>query len=125
MSFERVRKTGGNTHETPQLAVYTQLKGRFNKTATEQFFKDVDCVEFYVDIESNRLGIARGGTGPDAYTVRDSGIGASVTLRSALGKFGIQAGDIDESVRLPLEQDPDEGLLVADLAPLLEEVRES
>lgn len=123
MSFERVEKRGGRTADVdPLFTIYPRLEGRFNKTATVQYLADVDRVEFFVDTDGTRLGIARGGSGDDSYTLIRDGSGRAASLRSALREFGLQQGDVEESVALPIEHDPDEGLLVVDLDPLFEEV---
>lgn len=123
MSFEKVRPNGGpNPFAKKFLAIYSVGKGRFSKPAADAWLEDVDRVELYADTENRRIGIARGG-GDDAYSLNTSNEdgGPSVMVRSLLRQFGIDYEEIDSSVRLELERDHEEGLLIADAEPLFEE----
>lgn len=123
MTFEHVAKSrrGAGTSQ-PEASIYPSGRFRLNAAAVREWFDDVDAVEFYVDDESDRLGVARGGSDEDAYplTFGEHG-GAEISFRTVLGRLGIDIEDLDETVHLDLEHDHDEGLIVSDLAPLYEE----
>jgi len=121
MGFERVKGGYGSYRDNPVLSVYSTGTLRFNSVAAREWFDDVDSVTFYVDEEAKRLGIARG---DGDYTVRrqDNCVGIEVYGMQALKALGVDPDELESSVRLELEHDPQEGLLVADAAPLLKEV---
>lgn len=126
MSFEQVRpERGPNAAGKKFLAVYSTGKGRFSQPAADEWLDEVDRVELYADTEGQRVGIARGG-GDDAYTLSCSDRGGpGVGLRSLLRQLGIDYEDMTSSVRLELERDHEEGLLIADAEPLFEEVNDA
>ena len=121
MSFERISKhhTGAASSDDPQLSVYAGGTVRFNAAAVDRWFESVDRVSFYLDQERGRLGVDRGGS-EDTYKLSDSGAGLECSFRTVLTRLGLTAEDIEGTIRLTLEHDPSEGLLVADLAPLQE-----
>jgi len=124
MSFERVQKdaSGGPGTSTSLLAVYPSGEARFNAAAGREWLDDVEYVEFYVDRDSGRIGIARGGDADGAWRLQDDEPGCSVSFRGTLSKLGVDVDDLDASVSLELERDHEEGLLIADAEPLFEEV---
>jgi hypothetical protein len=102
----------------PALAIYKNGNGRFNKAAVDEWLSDVDAVELYLDHDAGELGVARGGDPTDgAFTLSHDHV---ISVDGILSKFGIRRTDIDTAVHLLFEHDPDEGLFVADLDPLLE-----
>jgi hypothetical protein len=124
MGFEKVTPNGGpNPFARKFISIYATGKGRFSKPAAEEWLDGVERVELYADTEENQIGIALGGD-DDAYSLNGRGDdgGPSVHARSLLRQFGIDREKIESAVRLDLEHHPDEGLLVADATPLLEEV---
>jgi hypothetical protein len=119
--FERVTVTSPHREE-PTLAVYPAGSGRLNTAAVEQWFEDVDTAQVFVDHESDRLGLAQVPEGAEGLTLTPDAEGATLSLRAALGGLGIDHDDISSATHLPLEHDPDEGLVIADVAPLREAV---
>jgi hypothetical protein len=113
---------GAAALQKPTFTVYENGSARFNKAAADQYLPNVETVTYYTDIETGRLGISLGGTDSDAYTLthQDNG-GAECHLRSVLTEFGVRVDGLDESHTLDLERDPDAGLLVIDLTPVLED----
>jgi hypothetical protein len=127
VSFDRVEKARGgrgNADSEPLLAIYPNATARFNKAACDEWLDGVGVVEFYVDFEAERLGIARGGDPGSAWTLTADEPGYSASFRRVLSEIGIHPDDLSETRYLPLEHDPAEGLLVADAAPLFAEVDE-
>lgn len=117
--FERVT-TRHLSRDTPTLAVYSQGAGRLNTAAVEQWFSDVDSVQVFVDRENDLLGLARAPDGVDGLTLTPDGRGASLSLRRPLAELGIDRAAVESAVHLPLEHDPDEGLLIAHVAAVRE-----
>jgi hypothetical protein len=121
VSFERV-ETRGHA-EAPCITVISDGNTAYiNQPGCEQFFEDVDHVELYADHERGRIGIARNGeTGRSTRLRSREGAGLSLSITPLLRSFGIEAADLDSGVRLPLEHDHEEGLLIADAEPLIKE----
>lgn len=126
MSFERVGKAAGDRSgaTTPLLAIYPNGGARFNAAAGREWLDDVEYVEFYVDRDDDRIGIARGGDADGAWRLQDDEPGYSVSFRGTLSKLGIDVDGLDASVHVELEHDHEVGLLIADAEPLFEEVNE-
>ena len=124
MAFQRVQKSRGGRRakSSPRLSVYPSGRARFNAAASEEWLEEVDVVEFYVDAEENQLGIARGGDPDEAWALSPDDPGYDVSFRTVLTQFGVDIDAIDSTVYLDLDRNVSEGLLVADLAPLFEEV---
>lgn len=118
-----MQKTAGNRSgaTTPLLAVYPNGSARFNGAASQQWLEDVEYVEFYID-HDDRVGVARGGDADGAWRLQDDEPGCSVSFRGTLSKLGVDVTDLDATVRLELERDHEEGLLIVDADPLYEEV---
>jgi len=107
----------------PMLSVYTNGHARFNVHAVGRWLEDVDRVEFYTDIKATRLGIALGEEDQHSYSLSAAtGGGLTVPMRAVLRTFGVDYADIDSAVRCPLEYDESEGLLIADLQPVVDAV---
>ncbi len=123
--FQRYGKQNyGTPHsDDPLFTVYRSGSGRFNKTAVDQWFDGVENVVYYTNPEADQLGISLGGSGADAYTLthQDTG-GAECAITTVLREYGIEVDDLDSSVTLDVERDPEKGLLVVDLTPLVQEV---
>lgn len=119
--FERVTVTSLHREE-PTLAVYPAGSGRLNTAAVEQWFDDVETAQVFVDHESDRLGLARVPQGAEGLTLTPDAEGATLSLRAVLNDLGIDLDDITSATHLPLEHDPDEGLVIADVAPLREAI---
>jgi hypothetical protein len=95
---------------------------RFNKAAVEAYFDDVGGVQFYFDAAEDRLGIALTASEADGHSTSGDGPGYNVSARRMYHKIGVDWTDLSHGVGVDLERDPDEGLLVCDLAPLREAV---
>lgn len=121
MSFERVGTRGHA--EAPCITIVADGNTAYvNQAGCEQYFQDVDHVELYADHERSRIGIARNGeTGRSTRLRSREGAGLSLSITPLLRAFDITTADLDSGVRLALEHDPDEGLLIADAEPLLKE----
>jgi hypothetical protein len=119
--FERV--TTGQIHrDSATLAVYPDGYARLNTAAVEQWFSDVSAVQVFVDHDADRLGLACAPDGVDGRSLTDDGRGATISLKSVLSDLDIDAELLASAVHLPLDHDRDEGLLIADLAPLREAI---
>jgi len=106
----------------PTLAVYPGGNGRLNTAAVEEWFEGIDTAQVFVDHDADRLGLARAPSGADGLTLTPDGNGASLSLRRALGDLGIAPEAVPSATHLPLEHDPDEGLVIATVAPLREAI---
>ena len=103
------------------LAVYANGGARFNATASREWLADVDVVEIYVDRDDGRIGIARGGDAGSGWRLQDGDAGRQFSFRGALSELGVAVADIDAPVHLDLAHDVEEGLLIADADPLIQE----
>ncbi len=125
MAFQEVEgDVGRNGRENPTLAIYPDGGGRLNTVASQQWFDAVDTIGIYHDAETHRLGINRNDESAHALTATADGKGISITARRILDAIGASPDDVGSAVHLPLEHDPAEGLIVADLDPLLAEVND-
>jgi hypothetical protein len=121
MGFEQFPNTGTSTRgvDYPSLAIYRTGTGRFNQEAVRKWFDGVDTVGIYIDREATQLGVERN-PGAHGYSVANISEGATLSMQGVCSSLGVDVHRLDEPVYLELENDPDEGLLVADLDPLLE-----
>ncbi|MDL5361315.1 hypothetical protein [Halalkalicoccus sp. NIPERK01] len=128
MAFERVEKQRFDGE--PIASIYTDGGVRFNTGATRRWLDDVDSVDVLVDREKRKLGFDPDYSGPHARTVSRDGQkgGASVSCRAPLRQLGFDF-PIGETIRAPVERDPDSGLLVVgldgDLASAWEDIAET
>lgn len=120
MGFEAIGvDPRGRRAPDPQLTIYLrQRRARFNVAAYEAWCDGVETVVFHVDHDAADIGIELDAPLPDAYRLSEADGGASTSCTTLLDALSLT--DVDETVRLDLEYDPDEGLLVADATPLLE-----
>lgn len=119
-NFERF--TGGQASRTdPEMSFYKTGDARLNQPAVEQYLEDVDSVAFYPNVDDGQLGIARGDSGPSSKEVSIGEHGGwTFYAVTVLREFDVDVEEITQSMALPIEHNPDEGLLVVDLAPFLE-----
>lgn len=123
--FERIRKHGRGQSAAPRLSIYASGRCRFNAVAAEQFLDGVAAVGFFVDEEGARLGVSLGDASDNGYSLTHYDDGAGASIRSVLNALEIDRENIERAVQLPLDHDPSEGLLIADLDPLFEVVADA
>jgi hypothetical protein len=120
--FSRLERVQLHTGD-PVLSIYTNGDGRFNVHAVGRWLEDVDRVEFYTDIKTTRLWITLDEEDQHSYSLSaTAGGGLSISMRAVLRKFGVDYAALDSAVRCPLEYDEQEGLLIADLQPVVDAV---
>jgi hypothetical protein len=108
---------------TKQLHLHSGSDGGYlTAAAFRKWFDDVDTVTLAVDRDHSRLGIRAGPDGPgDAYTLTKSDYdNATLAVKTALRKIGVEIDHLEDNWRFDLEADGP--YVVAHLSALVEHV---
>lgn len=113
------RKDRTGKHE---LSIYSSGQGRFNAATVDTLLEEVEAAGFEPDPKARKLRVILNEDGQDAKRLRNHSYGRGFYVGDLLREFGICIRDIDGPVHLAIENDPDQGVLVVDVEPLLEVV---
>jgi hypothetical protein len=105
-----------------QAKLYKHGVVAFNDEAGKRWFQGVDRVEIHVS-DGTEVGFKPttvDNTGTYAFTRESTGDGGHVAFRSVLSHYGVWHEKLDESVALPVRYDNDHGMVVVDLADVVD-----
>jgi len=100
----------------PVISIYQSGQGNLSAEAVEKWFDEVEEVEIYTDGD-DQVGLAPATDG--THRLAD---GDQVCLMATLNDLGVAYEGLEDPVVLPVEYDPDEGLVVFDVSGVREAV---
>lgn len=109
--------------KSPQLlaedvvSVYSKGAVRFGNKAAEEYLGDCDNVDVITYKEEGNIGIT---PNPDGDYMLTGTHDQTVTIRAALIAIGVDVKKLDETIRIVVDYDPSDDMVIIDCDPLFE-----
>lgn len=107
----------------PSAKLYKHGEIRFNQSAGDFWFADVEHVEIFVDEKGDELGFKPAPPSREGvykYRRDSDGNSGNISIRSVLSHYGLWHDRIDESIALPVRWDDENELVAVDLSEAIE-----